>query len=453
MTGIKRQSQQEQETNDRFTKKASMVSSATEYDQVETEMDFNSYVVDEDNVAAHDEDENDWNAVAELLIDVGSNEEVTNTVGQHTTATDNNENGTTRTTEVNFDDDEEQLKQLDALVLNDSSLWLSLPPPLPLSMTGGFDDGSDLYYGENATASYGLVGEGIMIPPAMDHLIHNHNSSGGALHPIQHPQQEDPLSMSMACSIVSTSSSDHYSTFSVSSSTTSSRSNSPIFDQTLNEMGDTIDIPTSMMITSSLSSASSSSSLSLDASDSAAIAIAAAAAAAVATGEDSSLVLQQQGEEQQQELQEALSAVVVTTPAGGEHVNKGNDGSTKKKKKRKTKASSSSSSASDESTGEDGSSSSSSNKRSRRYSYLKPETVQYLRSWMMSPAHVGHPYPTDLEKRKIMADTGLELKQLMNWFVNNRKRYWKPRVDKKKKQEEEEEAELQQQLQLAQDTD
>ena len=71
----------------------------------------------------------------------------------------------------------------------------------------------------------------------------------------------------------------------------------------------------------------------------------------------------------------------------------------------------------------------------------------------MSPAHVGHPYPTDLEKRKIMADTGLELKQLMNWFVNNRKRYWKPRVDKKKKQEEEEEAELQQQLQLAQDTD
>ena len=453
MTGIKRQSQQEQETNDRFTKKASMVSSATEYDQVETEMDFNSYVVDEDNAAAHDEDENDWTAVAELLIDVGSTEEDTNTVGQHTAATDNNENGTTRTTEVNFDDDEEQLKQLDALVLNDSSLWLSLPPPLPLSMTGGFDDGSDLYYGENATASYGLVGEGIMIPPAMDHHNHNHNSFGGALHPIQHPQQEDPLSMSMACSIVSTSSSDHYSTFSVSSSTTSSRSNSPIFDQTLNEMGDTIDIPTSMMITSSLSSASSSSSLSLDASDSAAIAIAAAAAAAVATGEESSLVLQQQGEEQQQELQEALSAVVVTTPAGGEHVNKGNDGSTKKKKKRKTKASSSSSSASDESTGEDGSSSSSSNKRSRRYSYLKPETVQYLRSWMMSPAHVGHPYPTDLEKRKIMADTGLELKQLMNWFVNNRKRYWKPRVDKKKKQEEEEEAELQQQLQLAQDTD
>eukprot|EP00592_Proboscia_alata_P007866 CAMPEP_0194366282 /NCGR_PEP_ID=MMETSP0174-20130528/14307_1 /TAXON_ID=216777 /ORGANISM="Proboscia alata, Strain PI-D3" /LENGTH=557 /DNA_ID=CAMNT_0039141375 /DNA_START=373 /DNA_END=2046 /DNA_ORIENTATION=+ len=28
-----------------------------------------------------------------------------------------------------------------------------------------------------------------------------------------------------------------------------------------------------------------------------------------------------------------------------------------------------------------------------------------------------------------MADTGIELKQLTNWFVNNRKRFWKPRVE------------------------
>lgn len=39
-----------------------------------------------------------------------------------------------------------------------------------------------------------------------------------------------------------------------------------------------------------------------------------------------------------------------------------------------------------------------------------------------------------------MKDTGIELKQLTNWFVNNRKRYWKPRV----------EARLQQQAQAAQ---
>jgi len=50
---------------------------------------------------------------------------------------------------------------------------------------------------------------------------------------------------------------------------------------------------------------------------------------------------------------------------------------------------------------------------------------------MMSPEHVAHPYPTEQEKAQIMADTGIELKQLTNWFVNNRKRYWKPRVESK----------------------
>jgi hypothetical protein len=56
---------------------------------------------------------------------------------------------------------------------------------------------------------------------------------------------------------------------------------------------------------------------------------------------------------------------------------------------------------------------------------------------MMSPEHIAHPYPTEKEKAEIMAATDIELKQLTNWFVNNRKRFWKPRV----------EARLQQQLQ------
>jgi Homeobox KN domain len=60
---------------------------------------------------------------------------------------------------------------------------------------------------------------------------------------------------------------------------------------------------------------------------------------------------------------------------------------------------------------------------------LPNETVEYLKAWMMSPEHIAHPYPTETEKAKIMKDTGLELKQLTNWFVNNRKRYWKPRVE------------------------
>jgi hypothetical protein len=70
---------------------------------------------------------------------------------------------------------------------------------------------------------------------------------------------------------------------------------------------------------------------------------------------------------------------------------------------------------------------------------LPSVTVEYLKAWMMSAEHIAHPYPTEQEKVEIMNDTGIELKQLTNWFVNNRKRYWKPRV----------EARLQQQAQQA----
>lgn len=80
-----------------------------------------------------------------------------------------------------------------------------------------------------------------------------------------------------------------------------------------------------------------------------------------------------------------------------------------------------------------------SSKGQRKSSSLPSETVEYLKAWMMSPEHIAHPYPTEPEKAKIMTDTGIELKQLSNWFVNNRKRYWKPRV----------EARLQQQAQAA----
>ncbi|KAL9184066.1 hypothetical protein ACHAXT_002152 [Thalassiosira profunda] len=69
--------------------------------------------------------------------------------------------------------------------------------------------------------------------------------------------------------------------------------------------------------------------------------------------------------------------------------------------------------------------------RAKKSTALPPETVEYLKAWMMSPEHVAHPYPTEQEKADIMAETGIELKQLTNWFVNNRKRYWKPRVEAK----------------------
>ena len=67
--------------------------------------------------------------------------------------------------------------------------------------------------------------------------------------------------------------------------------------------------------------------------------------------------------------------------------------------------------------------------KKRKSTSLPQETVDYLKNWIMSPEHIAHPYPTEQEKAQIMKDTGIELKQLTNWFVNNRKRYWKPRVE------------------------
>ena len=71
----------------------------------------------------------------------------------------------------------------------------------------------------------------------------------------------------------------------------------------------------------------------------------------------------------------------------------------------------------------------------RKSASLPSETVEYLKTWMMSPEHIAHPYPTEQEKVEIMKDTGIELKQLTNWFVNNRKRYWKPRVEARLQQQ------------------
>ncbi|KAL7544261.1 hypothetical protein ACHAWF_007642 [Thalassiosira exigua] len=65
---------------------------------------------------------------------------------------------------------------------------------------------------------------------------------------------------------------------------------------------------------------------------------------------------------------------------------------------------------------------------------LTPQTIEYLKAWMMSPEHVENPYPTDEEKAQIMAATGIEKKQLSCWLSNNRKRFWKPRIDKLREQ-------------------
>lgn len=63
-------------------------------------------------------------------------------------------------------------------------------------------------------------------------------------------------------------------------------------------------------------------------------------------------------------------------------------------------------------------------KRKRRD--LPARTVAILKKWMMSPEHIEHPYPSEEEKKELMKETGIDLKQLSNWFTNARKRVWKP---------------------------
>ncbi|KAL0348115.1 UNVERIFIED_CONTAM: Homeobox protein knotted-1-like 10 [Sesamum angustifolium] len=43
--------------------------------------------------------------------------------------------------------------------------------------------------------------------------------------------------------------------------------------------------------------------------------------------------------------------------------------------------------------------------------------------------HYNWPYPTEEEKNWLSDVTGLEQKQINNWFVNQRKRHWRPMDD------------------------
>ncbi|KAL5068813.1 hypothetical protein RYX36_019700 [Vicia faba] len=43
--------------------------------------------------------------------------------------------------------------------------------------------------------------------------------------------------------------------------------------------------------------------------------------------------------------------------------------------------------------------------------------------------HYRWPYPTEEEKMQLSEMTGLDIKQINNWFINQRKRHWKPSED------------------------
>eukprot|EP00850_Spirogloea_muscicola_P019990 SM000204S05852 [mRNA] locus=s204:234037:236596:+ [translate_table: standard] len=60
--------------------------------------------------------------------------------------------------------------------------------------------------------------------------------------------------------------------------------------------------------------------------------------------------------------------------------------------------------------------------RKRRAGKLPGDTTQVLKAWWNS--HAKWPYPTEDEKTILVQQTGLELKQINNWFINQRKRNW-----------------------------
>lgn len=60
--------------------------------------------------------------------------------------------------------------------------------------------------------------------------------------------------------------------------------------------------------------------------------------------------------------------------------------------------------------------------RKRRAGKLPGDTTSHLKAWWKS--HSKWPYPTEEDKARLVKETGLQLKQINNWFINQRKRNW-----------------------------
>mmetsp|Transcript_2360 Transcript_2360/g.3308 ORF Transcript_2360/g.3308 Transcript_2360/m.3308 type:complete len:534 (-) Transcript_2360:606-2207(-) len=65
---------------------------------------------------------------------------------------------------------------------------------------------------------------------------------------------------------------------------------------------------------------------------------------------------------------------------------------------------------------------------------LPAGAVATLKAWMLSPEHFTHPYPTPQDQVMLMQKTGIDKKQLKNWFTNARRRIWKPMLKKQLEQ-------------------
>ncbi|KAJ8752407.1 hypothetical protein K2173_004043 [Erythroxylum novogranatense] len=65
--------------------------------------------------------------------------------------------------------------------------------------------------------------------------------------------------------------------------------------------------------------------------------------------------------------------------------------------------------------------------KKRKKGKLPKDARTTLLDWWNS--HYKWPYPTEDDKAKLSEMTGLDQKQINNWFINQRKRHWKPSED------------------------
>lgn len=67
--------------------------------------------------------------------------------------------------------------------------------------------------------------------------------------------------------------------------------------------------------------------------------------------------------------------------------------------------------------------------KKRKKGKLPKEARIVLLDWWNT--HYRWPYPTEEEKNRLSEMTGLDQKQINNWFINQRKRHWRPSEDMK----------------------
>ncbi|KZW01549.1 hypothetical protein EXIGLDRAFT_563450, partial [Exidia glandulosa HHB12029] len=51
---------------------------------------------------------------------------------------------------------------------------------------------------------------------------------------------------------------------------------------------------------------------------------------------------------------------------------------------------------------------------------LPKQTTEFLKEWLHK--HADHPYPSEDEKKRLCAATGLSMSQVSNWMINVRAR-------------------------------